>query len=89
VRQEKSLRSFLHLLQFVFIAFAILFVAERFGLAGMVDFLQNTLITEALPFVLVGAAVCYCVFYVILYDQKKRIRELEARTGKGEFRRLV
>ena len=75
--QEMSLKSFLRLLQFIFLVFAVLFIALKIGLEDMVEFLQYSLIKEILPYVGIGAFLGYLVVYFILYNQKSKTLELE------------
>jgi hypothetical protein len=87
-RQEGSIRSFLKLLQFLFIVFAIVFVALRTGIAETIEFLQYSIVTQSL--VLLGglSVVGYVLFYFILYNQSRRISGLEYEMSRSEFRRF-
>lgn len=90
--QERNLRSFLRLMQFAFLVFAILFISSRTGLAGAVDFLKDNIIMSNLAY-LGGLSVAgYIIFWIILYNQSSRIRKLEGEMNKIkkiELRRLV
>ena len=75
--QERSLNSFLRLLQFIFLLFAVLFIAYKIGLEDTVEFLKFSFIKEALPYIGGGAFLGYIVFYFILYNQRAKNLELE------------
>jgi hypothetical protein len=75
--QEVSIQGFLRLLQFLFLVFAVLFIALKAGLDDMVEFLQNSLIKDILPFIGVGAFLGYLFFYFILFSQKAKTHEIE------------
>jgi hypothetical protein len=87
--QEQSLRSFLRLLQFLFIVFAILFVAVRTGAAEVLEFLQDSLIIDGVGYMGVLSVVGYLIFYFLLLGQRHRIREMESELNKAAFRRMV
>lgn len=87
-RQEQNLRSFLRLLQFVFLVFSILFIASKLGVAETVDILRDNVIMDHLIFFLCISVVGYAVFYGILYYQRKRINHLDQKT-RSEFRRFI
>jgi hypothetical protein len=75
--QEMSLNSFLRFLQFLFLVFAVLFIALKIGLEDMVEFLQYSFVKEILPYFGGGAFLGYLVFYFILYNHKAKTLELE------------
>lgn len=82
--QEMNLKSFLRLLQFVFLVFAVFFIALRAGLEDTVAFLHSSFIKDGL-FYLGGIAVFgYIVFYFILYNQRGKIQEVESEIRKIE-----
>lgn len=90
--QEHSIRSFLRLMQFFFLVFAILFISSKSGLASTVEFLRHGFIMENMGY-LGGLSVAgYILFRIILYNQDSRIRKLETEMNKIEkkdLRRLV
>lgn len=91
-KQEHNIRSFLRLTQFVFLVFAIFFISSKTGLAETVSFLRNNIIMENLGYLGGLSASGYILFYIILYNQKSRIRKLEAginKIKKIELRRLA
>jgi uncharacterized protein (DUF983 family) len=87
--QETSLSSFLRLLQFLFLVFAVLFVALRTGIPEVLDFLQYSIITDSFGYLGGLSVVGYLLFYTMRYNQRKKIEELESELKKTEFRRMV
>lgn len=87
--QERNLRSFLRLLQFLFIVFAILFISSNTGIPEVLDFLQNNMIITSLKYLGGLSVIGYLVFYGVLFGQRHRIAEMESEMGKAEFRRMV
>lgn len=87
--QEQSLKSFLRLLQFFFIVFAILFVAVRTGASEVLEFLQDSFISGGVGYMGALSVVGYVIFYLLLITQRQRIREMESSLNKSEFRRMV
>ena len=85
--QETSLKSFLRLLQFLFLVFAVFFIALRAGLGDTVEFLQSSYITDSLLYLGAIAVVGYIVFYFILYNQRGKIQEVESEIKKIEVKR--
>ncbi|MDA8432979.1 MAG: hypothetical protein M0Z60_08455 [Nitrospiraceae bacterium] len=87
--QEQSLKSFLRLLQFLFIVFAIFFVVVRVGAVEMLDFLQDSFIADGAGYLGALSVVGYAVFYFLMIGQRQKIREMEEELNKAEFRRMV
>jgi hypothetical protein len=85
--QENSLKSFLSLLQFLFLVFAVFFIALRAGLGETVEFLQSSYITDGLLYLGGIAVFGYVVFYFILYTQRGKIQEVESEIRKIEVKR--
>ena len=85
--QETNLNSFLRLLQFLFLVFAVFFIALRAGLGDTVEFLQSSYITDSLLYLGAIAVVGYIVFYFILYNQRGKIQEVESEIKKIEVKR--
>ena len=75
--QEINLKSFLRLLQFLFLVFAVFFIALKIGLENTVEFLKDSFIIELLPYIGGGAFLGYVVFYFILNNQNSKSSELE------------
>ena len=75
--QEMGLNSFLRFLQFLFLVFAVLFIALKTGLEDTVEFLQYDFIKDGLPYLGGGAFLGYIVIYFVLHNQKEKTLELE------------
>lgn len=88
-RQEEGLKSFLRLLQFLFIVFAILFISMRAGVREMVEFLNYSIISNSILSLGIISVLGYVLFYVFLLSQQSKIKELQSRMNKTEFRRAV
>ncbi len=87
--QEYNLKSFLKLLQFLFIVFAIFFIAMKTGIPEVLDLLQSNIITSGLKY-LGGLSVAgYVLFYAMLFHQRQRISALEIELSNTEFRRMI
>jgi hypothetical protein len=85
--QELNLKGFLRFLQFLFLVFAIFFIALRIGLEETVELLHNSVIKDGLLFIGGGAVLGYLIFYFILYNQKARIAALEEEIRQIQTRR--
>lgn len=88
-QQETSIRHFVRLLQFIFLVFAIFFIAFRMGLADEVDFLQNSIVADNLIYMGIIPLIGFLLFYGILYNQRKKIASFEAEMKKAKFRKKV
>jgi membrane protein insertase Oxa1/YidC/SpoIIIJ len=89
-RQTGHLRSFLRFLQFIFIVLAMLFIALKIGLTDEVEFLKNSLVSE--NFIYASSActvIVYLLFYGIMYNQRRKLSQIEARLNKLKRRRMV
>ncbi len=75
--QESSLKSFLRLLQFIFLVFAVFFIALKIGLEDTVEFLKNSFMIDILPYIGGGAFLGYIVVYFVLSNQKEKTLKLE------------
>lgn len=75
--QEMSLNSFLRFLQFLFLVFAVLFIAVKIGLGDTLEVLQYDFIKTGLPYLGGGAFLGYIVIYFVLHNQKEKTLELE------------
>ncbi len=87
--QEHSLKSFLKLLQFLFLIFAIFFIALKTGIPEVLDLLESSVITSGLKY-LGGLSVAgYVIFYAMLFYQRQKISQMEEEMSKTEFRRMI
>jgi len=87
--QENNLRSFLRLLQFLFLVFAVIFIALRTGIPEVSDVLQQSVITQSFGYLGALSVAGYLLFYIMLRSQKNKIEEIESELKKTEFRRMV
>lgn len=87
--QEQSIADFTKLLQFIFLVFAIFFVAARAGLLEFVDLLKDNIVTTNLAWFGILPVAGYLLFYIILYNQRNKIKEIEAEMHAMEFKRMV
>jgi len=85
--QEKNIRGFIRLVQFLFLIFSIFFVAARFGLDEEVSFLQNDLIAGSLPYLGISSVILYGIFFAVLLNQRSKIGSIESTISDIEFRR--
>jgi hypothetical protein len=88
-KQEQSIGDFIRLLQFIFLVFAIFFISARTGLLEFVDFLKENVVISNLAWFGILPIAGYVLFYIILYNQRNRIKELEAEMRAMEFKRMV
>jgi len=86
-QQEKNIRSFIGFVQFLFLVFAIFFIAIKFSLTEEVSFLHNRLITESLLYLGIGSVVLYGIFFVVLLTQRGKIDSIESTISGIEVRR--
>lgn len=87
--QEHNLRSFLRFLQFLFLVFAILFIALKTGIPEVLDFLRNNVIITSLEYLGGLSVFGYVLFYAMLLHQRQKISEMEVEMNKTEFRRMI
>ncbi len=80
--QEKSLRSFSLFLQFFFIVFAILYVADKMGFGGYLEMLIINIIVDYSLYIGLVALIGSLIFYVLLRAQRGRVAELESQVSK-------
>ncbi len=77
LQQEKSIKAFVRLAQFVFMVSAFLFAAGRFFSDYVPEVLKDNIFYNHL-FVWGGLSiVAVLLCYVLLYSQKQRVREVE------------
>ena len=88
--QEQNIRGFLRLTQFIFLLFAVFFVSVKIGLLDTVEFLQEAPLSDYVLYAMGSVSVTgYAVFFVILLNQKNKVKELEMNLNNLKFRRLV
>jgi hypothetical protein len=76
-RQEKSVRAFLRLSQFIFMVSAIFFVVKRFLYDQLPDIVKINIFYKYL-FVWGGLSIaCTVLCYVVLSLQKQKVRQME------------
>ncbi len=80
--QVKSIKSFINFLQFLFLAFAIIFIASTFGLLEEIAYFKENLIIKNMLYFGIGTAVLLIIFYFVMSKQKRKIEEIEAEIGK-------
>jgi len=86
-QQEKNIRGFIRLVQFLFLIFSIFFVAARFRLTEEVSFLHNDLIAGSLLYLGIGSVILYGIFFAVLLNQRSKIGSIESTISDIEFRR--
>ena len=74
-------------LQFIFLVFAIFFVAFKFGLTEYIEILQDTRMTTFLAYLGVLPVTFYILFMIILYNQRSKIADIEVQIRKLEVRK--
>jgi len=85
--QEMNLKSALRFFQFLFLVFAVFFVALRSGLGEVVEILQNSFITDGMVLLGIASAAGYIIFFLILFNQRGKAAALEAEVRKINFKR--
>ncbi|TAN40833.1 MAG: hypothetical protein EPN25_06360 [Nitrospirae bacterium] len=85
---EKGLKDFLKLLQFIFLLFAVFFITMRLGLMDFVEFLKDSVVTDYLAYFAVIPVAGYLLFFIILYNQRSRIKEIEGEMHTMEQKRM-
>jgi len=88
-KQEQGIIDFIRLLQFIFLVFAIFFIAARTGLLEFVDFLKENIVSSNIAWFGILPAAGYLLFYIILYNQRNKIKEIEAEMHAMEYKRMV
>ena len=93
LKQEKSLRSFLRLMQFIFILSAMLFSGSRLFVERIPDLVRDNIFFAYVyvwgALAVFGMAVCY----MVLFSQKQKAAALDekihATTAEKRFSRLL
>lgn len=85
--QEGSIQQFLKFLQFIFLFSAIIFIALKSGISEFVEILQYSLLPTYVMYFSIIPVAGYVLFFIILYNQRGKIADLEQQIKKLEFRR--
>ena len=85
--QEGSIRQFLKFLQFIFLFCAVIFIALKAGLAEFVEILQHSVLPTYIMYFSVVPIAGYILFFIILYNQRGKVADVESQIKKLEFRR--
>ncbi len=80
--QEKNIKSFINFLQFLFIAFAIAFIALTFGFLEEIAYLKENLVIKNITYLGIGTALLLIIFYLVMLIQMRKIKEIEAELDK-------
>jgi uncharacterized membrane protein (DUF485 family) len=70
--QEQSIKNFSRFLQFLFLVFAILFIALNIGIAEEVEWLKDNIFADNLIYIGIGNIVIYVISYAFMVSQSKR-----------------
>jgi hypothetical protein len=85
--QEKSIKSFTLFLQFIFLLFAIIFVAEKIGFLEHMEIFVIDILAQYSLYIGLLALLGSLFFYLILRSQRSRINALEFKVNKLRFLR--
>jgi len=85
--QETSIKQFLRFLQFIFLVFAVLFVALKFGLGEYVELLREPVLAKYLLYLGIIPVLAYILFAALLYNQRGKIADAELQLKKLDNRR--
>lgn len=80
--QEKSLRGFSLFLQFFFLVFAILYIADKIGFGEYMELLMINIIVDYSLYIGLVALLGSLIFYILLRAQRSSIMELESQVSK-------
>jgi hypothetical protein len=85
--QEESIRQFLKFLQFIFLFCAVIFIALKVGVSEFVEILQHSLLPTYIMYFSIIPVAGYILFFIILYNQRGKVDDMEHQIKKLEFRR--
>ena len=85
--QELSIRQFIRFLQFIFLFFAVMFIAVKAGMAEFVEVLQHLDLAQYLVYLGILPVAGYIAFMIVLFSQKGKINEVEIEIRKLDMRR--
>ncbi|MBI5633528.1 MAG: hypothetical protein HZA15_08640 [Nitrospirae bacterium] len=86
-RQEESLQQFLRFLQFIFLCCAVIFIALKFGMSEFVEILQHSQLPTYIMYFSIIPVAGYILFFLILYNQRGKVADMEHQIRKLEVRR--
>ncbi len=87
--QEHNIKSFLRLLQFLFLVFAIIFIAQKTGVPEVSYILGDSIIAAGLEYLGGLSVLGYLLSYGLLYGQRQKIVRMESEMSKMEFKRMI
>jgi len=85
--QDGSIRQFLKFLQFIFLFCAVIFIALNSGISEFVEVLQDSLLPIYIMYFSIILIVGYILFFIILYNQRGKVSDMEHQIIKLEVRR--
>lgn len=85
--QEASIRHFLKFLQFIFLFCAVIFIALKAGMVEFVEILQHSLLPTYVMYFSMIPIVGYILFFIILYNQRGKVADMEHQIKKLDGRR--
>lgn len=86
-QQEESIRQFLKFLQFIFLFCAVIFIALKIGMSEYVEILQHSMLPTYVVYFSSIPIAGYALFFVILYNQRGKVADIEQQIKKLEFRK--
>ncbi len=86
-RQEGSIQQFLKFLQFIFLFCAVIFIALEVGMSEFVEILQHSLLPTYVMYFSAFPIAGYVLFFIILYNQRGKVSNMELEIKKLELRR--
>ena len=85
--QEKGIKGFILLMQFIFLIFSIFFIAKKVGFKEFMEFPIINILGEYSLYIGLLALLGSLFFYVVLRSQRSRIIELESQVNEVRFLR--
>jgi hypothetical protein len=85
--QEGNIRQFLAFLQFIFLLCAVIFIALKSGISEYVEILQYALLPTYIIYLSLITVAGYILFFIILYNQRGKVADIEHQIMKLELRR--
>jgi len=85
--QEGSIRLFLKFLQFIFLCCAVIFIALKSGISEFVEVLQYSMLPTYLMYFSIIPIAGYILFFIILYNQRGKVSDMEHQIMELEVRR--